>query len=367
MKIYVFGTRGFPLVQGGVEKHCEILYPSIVSEAQKEDRTEVVVYRRKPYISLSKNARYPNIRFIDLPSTRIKGFEVLYHSLLSVLHILTQPRGIIHIHNIGPALFTPVLRLFKRKVILTYHSANYEHQKWNFIERKLLKLCEKIALRYANGIIFVNRFHLEKFPVRIRKKSHYIPNGIQTPIFSCSSEYLEKWGLCGTKYILSVGRITPEKGFEILIKAFLSIHSDFKLAIAGGTESETGYYEQLIGMCDKNKIVFTGYVFGEALSQLYTHAELFVLPSFSEGFPLVLLEAMSYGLPLIVSDIPATRLIELAPKCYFPVGDIDALKEKLIDFMQANHEQKPVAYDLSPYDWRKIAKQTIGVYSIKNF
>jgi len=351
MRFFVFGTRGFPLVQGGVEKHCENLYPRIARQA------EVVVYRRKPFITLSKDAYYPNIRFVDLPSTRIKGFETAYHSLLCTLHILTQPSGIVLIHNIGPALFTPVFRLFRRKVVLTYHSANYEHRKWNVIERLLLKMSEKIALRYANAILFVNRFQMEKFGKRIRQKSVYIPNGITTPVFSDSSELLEKWGLKNTKYILAIGRITPEKGFDLLIKAFSAIQSDYKLVIAGSAEAETNYCNRLMEISDKSKIIFTGYVYGEALNQLYTHASLFVMPSLIEGFPLVLLEAMSYRLPLIVSDIPAARLVDLSPENYFPSGDIEALQQKLSDFIQNPPPSKPI-YDLSPYDWDQIAEQT---------
>jgi glycosyltransferase involved in cell wall biosynthesis len=342
-------------VQGGVEKHCENLYPRIAG------KMTVVVYRRRPYVTHSKDACYPGIQFVDLPSTRIKGFESLWHSLLSTLHILTQPRGTVHIHNIGPALFTPILRLFGYKVVLTYHTANYEHQKWNIAVQVWLKISEKVALKYANSILFINHFRMEQSVGRFRKKSHCIPNGITPPVFSYSSEYLEKWGIKNEKYILSVGRISPEKGFDILLKAFSSIHTDFKLVIAGGAETEKNYYERLIDLSDRNRVIFTGYVYGEPLYQLYTHAELFVLPSRSEGFPLVLLEAMSYHLPLIVSDIPATRLVELPPQNYFPVEDVDALKNKLIDFIQQKHCPKP-SYDLSPYDWDQIAEQTLEIY-----
>ena len=352
----MFGTRGFPLVQGGVEKHCENLYPLIAKDAT------VIVYRRKPYIKLSKDAHYSGIRFVDLPSTRIKGFETAWHSLLSTLHILTQPPGIVHIHNIGPALFSPILRLFGRKVILTYHTPNYEHEKWNLAGRVILKICEKIALRHAYAIVFVNRFQMEKFSARISRKSRYIPNGVEAPEISTSVEYLKKWGLHDSKYLLSAGRITPEKGFDLLIKAFMSIQTEYKLVIAGRTEAETNYYKQLTDLVDKQNIIFTGYVYGEELRQLYTNAAIYVMPSINEGFPLVLLEAMSYRLPLIVSDIPATHLVALPASCYFPVGDVDALKEKLTAFMQAGQSREPVTYDLSPFDWNQIAEQTLSLY-----
>ena len=357
MKVYVFGTRGFPLIQGGVEKHCENLYPRIAGQSG----AEVTAYRRKPYINTTEKGHYPGIRFIDLPSTKIKGFEAFIHSFLSALNTIVRRSDIVHIHNIGPALFTPLLRLFGKKIILTYHSANYEHNKWNALEQKILRISEKLALKYAHAIIFVNHFQMNKFPAGIQQKSYYIPNGIEQPIFSGSSGYLEKWGVKNTKYILTVGRITPEKGFDILIKAFSSVNTEFKLVIAGGAEAETGFYKQLVESADPDKIVFTGFVHGEELYQLYAHAQLFVSSSLSEGFPIALLEAMSYSLPLIVSDIPAMRLVSLPSQCYFPVGDIEALSNKLADFTQTSQEHKP-SYDLSPYDWSKIAEKTVDVY-----
>jgi glycosyltransferase involved in cell wall biosynthesis len=359
VKVAVFGTRGFPQIQGGVEKHCESLYPRIARQ-----QVSIVLYRRKPYLTCdSRKAVYSGLTFTDLPSTRIKGFEAIWHSFLSTVHALLHRADIVHIHNAGPALFTPVLRLFGKKVVLTYHSSNHEHEKWNAMERKVLKISETIALKYAHEIIFVSRFQMEKYPPRIRQKSICIPNGIEPPVFSDSSERLKAWGLENRKYILSVGRITPEKGFDVLIKAFAAIASpDFKLVIAGGTETETHYYRRLTQLAaDHAEIIFTGFVYGKALQELYTHAQMFVMPSYQEGFPLVLLEAMSYRLPLIVSDIPATHLIRIPSQCYFPAGDITALRNKITDSIQKESLTKQT-YDLSAYDWDQIAAQTLNVY-----
>ena len=145
MKVYVFGTRGFPGVQGGVEKHCEYLYMNFPKDIQ------VTVFRRKSYIH--QNVTYSNIRFIDLPSTKIKGIEALVHSFLCSLVCIIKRPDIVHIHNIGPGFFVPLLRLFNLKVVLTYHSANYEHKKWGWLAKHFLKLSEKIALIFSNKII----------------------------------------------------------------------------------------------------------------------------------------------------------------------------------------------------------------------
>jgi len=353
MKICVFGMRGFPDVEGGVEKHCEAIYPIM------DDDFEITVLRRRPYVKNIK-ADFKHIYFVDLPSTRIKGFEALFHSLLSTLKSVKLKPDVVHIHNIGSCLFSSIIKHAGIPIVLTYHSPNYEHKKWNRFGKALLRFCEKTAFKNCDRIIYVNRFQMEKAPAVVRNKSVFIPNGIPFPHLTCGEDRLSKWGLTKGKYILAVGRITPEKGFDDLINAYnMAGLSGYKLAIAGGVEFEKGYMNSLSKISDKNNVIFTGYVYGEDLYQLYNNAALFVLSSHNEGFPLVLLEAMSYNLDVLVSDIPATHLVNLSPDSYYPVGNTDklafSLKEKI------SHPSKPV-YDLAEYNWNSIAKETGDIF-----
>lgn len=359
MRVSVFGTRGFPFIQGGVEKHCECLYSLMGASCR------LTVFRRKPYVRPSGET-YDHIRFVDLPSTRIKGWETAYHSFLCTLYSLFRRPDIAHIHNIGPALFAPLLKLAGIKTLLTYHSANYEHKKWPFITRKLLKLSEKIALTASDAIIFINDAQRKRFSPRIQAKSCYIPNGIQAPEFSSATDYLQALGIEKGRYILAVGRITPEKGFDYLIKAFGDAFPEgpgpYRLVIAGGVEGESTYFTALQKNLSHGNLLFAGYVFGKPLAQLYTHAALFVLPSYNEGMPLALLEAMSYGLPILASDIPANQAVNLPPDTYFPVGDEKELAARLRQRM-CNGTPERVRYPIpDSYNWTHIARQTVGIY-----
>lgn len=355
MKICVFGTRGFPMVQGGVEVHCESMYPRMA----KSDDRQIVVFRRKPYLK-DNSKEYDNIRFVDLPSTKIKGFEAVLHSCLACICSIAMRPDVVHIHNIGPCLWAPLLKLFRIPVVMTYHSPNYEHKKWGKGAQKLLRFCERVALKYADRIIFVNRFQMEKYPQQIQKKSVFIPNGVQKAQKPEDFCYLKKHQLESEKYILSVGRITPEKGFHTLIEAFKQQKMPgYKLVIAGGVVAESGYMKQLQQLSEGLPVVFTGYVFGEELAQLYANAGLFVLASENEGFPLVLLEAMSYSRNLLVSDIPATRLIDLESQDYFPCANVQALSEALAIKIKQPAKRE---YDLSPYEWETVAEQTTRVF-----
>ena len=348
MKVCVFGLRGFPLVGGGVEKHCEALYPLM-------EETDLVVFRRRAYAPAT-DVSYPNIRFADLPSTRVKGFETVLHSFLAARKAVREKPDAVHIHNIGPALFSPFVKRHSVPVILTYHSPNYEHSKWGPAAKMLLRYCEKTALKNADRIIFVNRFQMEKYPEDIQRKSVYIPNGAGRAQISCNTDFLEKHNLRPGEYLLSVGRLTPEKGFDVLIKAFYASGIEGKLVIAGGAGSGNRYSEKLKKLCEDDRVVFTGSVFGDDLAQLYTNASRFVMASLNEGFPLVLLEAMSYGLDILASDIPAAHLAEIDRSCYFPAGDWTALAERL------KTEAVDREYDLSGFDWKTIAARTEKIY-----
>lgn len=356
MKICVFGTRGFPGIQGGVEKHCEKLYQAMPSTF------DIVVYRRKSYVS-SKSASLvgDNIRFIDISSTRIKGFETFFHSFIAALRCCFVERpDVVHVHNIGPGLFIPLLKLFRLRVVLTYHSPNYEHDKWGKTAKNILKLGEKLSLKFADKIIFVNQFQRNKLGIAVADKSVYLPNGVDLPSKSGQTDYLSSLSLVPQKYVLAVGRITQEKGFDYLIDAFLSLNfPDYKLVIAGSMDHKQDYAKKLHEQGDKDNIVFPGYVDGERLNQLYTYAALFVLPSYNEGFPLVLLEAMSYGLPVLVSDIPANRQVKLREDNYFKVGDKSDLSEHISAFLK---DKGTTSYDLSLYDWEAVAGHVIALY-----
>lgn len=344
--------RGFPQIEGGVEKHCEALYPRMSKDAR------LFIFRRKPYVCSKQE--YDGITFIDLPSTKIKGFEAVLHSFIATIKTLFMKPDLVHYHNIGPALFSPILKLCKIPVVLTYHSPNYEHDKWSGIIKKLLLFCERTALKTADKIIFVNSFQLEKYSDDVKAKSIYLPNGIDKLEKSPNTDYLEKLGLEKGKYILSVGRITPEKGFDTLIKAFKKSNAEnYKLVIAGGVEFEDSYMSSLKELSGAEEVIFTGYVYGDNLAQLYTNAALYVLASRNEGFPLVLLEAMRYELDILVSDIPATHLVSLNDNDYFKCNDIDMLADKITDRLKAPTSRK---YCLDEFDWQKIANEVEAIY-----
>jgi glycosyltransferase involved in cell wall biosynthesis len=228
-------------------------------------------------------------------------------------------------------------------------------------------LGEKLGGVFANEVIVISRVIEDIIKRRAKRNSNLIYNGVNIPANSTEKNYLDKLGVEPGNYILAVARFVPEKGLHDLINAFNSSHIDKKLVIAGDADHEDSYSRNLKGLAAKNSnIVLTGYIGGEELNQVYSHASFFVLPSYHEGLPIALLEAMSYGLPTLVSDIPANKEVDLPKEFFFKCGNVDELKEKL-DFMSglkftADQKEQLIQKLSIKYNWDKIADQTIAVY-----
>jgi glycosyltransferase involved in cell wall biosynthesis len=357
MKIFVFGTRGFPDIQGGVEKHCELLYTAL----SKSYPIEIYVFRRKSYV-LNKIKKKDNIRFIDLPSTKITGIEAFIHSFLATVYSIAKRPDIVHVHNIGPGFFILLLNIFKIKTILTYHSPNYEHQKWNFLVKKYLKISEFISLRFSKKIIFVSQYQKNKVANNIVKAS-VIYNGVEIIKKTSQADFIDKLGLKSQKYVIAVGRFVPEKGFHDLISAFAALkQNQFKLVLVGDADHETDYSKSLKEKALINGVVLTGYIKDEKLNQIFSHAALFVMPSYHEGLPIALLEAMSYDLNIIVSDIPQNLEIGLDSSFYFKSGHIEELTDKIKNSLASNNINKYKELLGTKYNWENIAEQTFKLY-----
>lgn len=362
MKIVVLGTRGFPGVQGGVEAHCENLYPRLANLG-----CEVTVLTRKPYINPQITAfEGVNLVHVDCPKSR--SLEAIVHSLKGTFVARQINPDILHVHAVGPSLVIPLARALGMKVVMTNHGPDYKRKKWGRLAKLALYMGERWGSRWANKIICIAKNIADDIRNKYNRDSHIIPNGIEIPHISDSSKTLARHSLEKGKYILSVGRFVPEKGFDDLIDAFAnSAVGEKKLVIVGKADHESRYSQNLIKKAQSHQnIVLTGFLTGHSLQELYSQAGLFVLPSYYEGLPIVLLEAMSYGLLCLASDIPANRCVELPDENYFPPGDLKKLSQKLTEFSnkQLSESQRSDQIDTLriKYNWDTIAKETMKVY-----
>lgn len=360
MKIVVIGTRGIPNIQGGVETHCQKLYPRLAAMG-----CDVIVVRRSCYVTDdNKISEFEGVKLKDIYAPRQKSLEAIVHTFLGVIYAKKQKADILHIHAIGPALLTPFARLLGLKVVVTHHGADYDRQKWGSLAKSMLKTGEKFAAKYANVIISISNVITLSLKEKYgREKDVYlIFNGVETPEKRGSTNYIESLGLTKNKYIFSLGRFVEEKGFHNLIAAYAESNAQlgFDLVIAGDADHETEYSESLKQLGRENNVVMPGFVTGDKLAELFSHAGLFVLPSLHEGLPIALLEALSYDLDSLISDIPANRQVVMPEEDFFDPYSVEALRDKLDERLSLPVKRRK--YNLAQYNWSTIAMQTITVY-----
>jgi glycosyltransferase involved in cell wall biosynthesis len=200
------------------------------------------------------------------------------------------------------------------------------------------------------------------------RETKYIPNGIgettvREPVLISEKYHLEKDG-----YILFLARIVPEKGLHYLLEAFQKVDTDKKLVIAGQPSHTNDYYNIIKDMAGKDsRIIFTGFVEGQEMEELFSNCCLYILPSDVEGMPISLLEAMSYGCTCLVSDIEENKEVIREYSNYFKRGDVSALKQELEKCLQQekNSEimEKRNEYIKSNFSWTNIVNETLELYS----
>ena len=356
MKIAVVGTRGIPDVMGGIETHCEELYPRVAQRGY-----DITVYRRKGYV-YDNLIEYQGCHLVDVDTPKIKSLEVIVHTFKAILMAKKNGIDIVHIHAIGPALLAPIARWLGMMVVLTHHGSDYERDKWRWYAKAVLRCGEWAGMRFANKVIVISQGIKDSMEKKYKRKDcALIYNGVSEPEFCDYPEYFSELGIEKGKYVLGMSRIEEEKNLHHIIMACSKIDmKGCRLVIAGDTYFETKYSKQIRDMAEQNHVVLVGFVKGRKLHSLLSHARCFVLPSSHEGLPIALLEAMSYHLPVIVSDIPANKEIGLEKSCYFPVGDVDALATKLQKNVDGAYHH--VEYDISKYNWDVIADQVCDVY-----
>jgi glycosyltransferase involved in cell wall biosynthesis len=362
MRIIVVGLRGFPKVQGGIEKHSEHLYPLFV-----ENGCQIAVVVRSPYMRNYPGSLWRGVQLRRIWAPKIGGLETFAHTFFGVLYAIFKRPDIVHVHAVGPSFWVPLLHLFNQKVVVTIHGLDYERKKFGLVAKTILLLGEKWAAKYANKCIAVSQSVADKLRTKYKIDLAVINNGIDSPLLIQETNFIRNYNLAPSKYILLVSRIDPDKRHIDLIEAFEQANlNNWKLVLVGNSDHPNKFEKEVLNKAANTKnVISLGFRTGKELAELYSHAALFVLPSAKEGFPIVLLEALSYGITTLASDIAPNLEIGLAPEHYYQLGNINELTEKLEQYCQEDNEidrKHRRERILKLYSWEEIAKQTLTVY-----
>lgn len=357
--VYVTGLRGIPGIIGGVESHCEELLPRIAARAPDLD---IEVLGRSGFVGREPHP-YKGVIVRGLPAPAGTATEAIGGTASAILHAWRKRADLIHIHAIGPALLAPLARILGLQVVLTHHGRDYDRAKWGWFAKAMLRLGEWLGVLSAKRVIVVApslATDLRRaFPSRAAN-IRYIPNGAPALDESVSADaVLGRFALKAKGYVLAVGRLVPEKGFDYLIRAFRSSGTGRTLVIAGSAVHDSAFARAVAGEASDD-VRFIGQQPRGVLRRLYENADLFVLPSFHEGLAISALEAAACGVPMLLSDIVPNHDLGLPPGNYFPVGNEQALAAKLA--LPGDRFAYEAGAVRNRFDWDLIADQTLGIY-----
>ena len=366
----MIGHKRIPSREGGIEIVVEELSTRMVEKGH-----EVICYNRGGKHVMDKTQKVKNLReykgvkLKKVPTIDKKGLAAMTSSFFATIMVLFSNVDVVHYHAEGPCAWMWIIKYFsKKRIIATIHGIDWQRAKWNGFAVRYIKYGEKQAVKHADAIIVLSDNVKKYFKDEYNRDTIFIPNGVLKPKLFNPEIINKKYGLNRDSYILFLGRIVPEKGIHYLIEAFNSIKTDKKLVIAGGASDTDNYYNELKHISKNNdNIIFTGFVEGQELGELYSNAYIYCLPSDLEGMPLSLLEAMSYGNCCLTSDIKECSEVLCDKGVLFKKSNVKDLTKVLQDLCNnatkvRKYKNESQKYVLDKYNWDDVVDKTLKLY-----
>ena len=369
MRIAMLGHKRVPSREGGVEVVVEELSARMVAMGHS-----VTCYnRRGHHVSGKEHDReqtgaYKGIRIKTVPTIEKKGLAAMSASFFAAVRAAFGSFDVVHFHAEGPCAMLWLPKLFGKRCVATIHGLDHQRAKWGRFASAYIMLGEKTAVKFADEIIVLSKAVQDYFTEHYQRETKFIPNGVNRPIIREAELITETFGLRKDGYILFLGRLVPEKGIRYLIEAFREVKTDKKLVIAGGSSDTDVFRNEMMALAaGDERILFTGFVQGQMLEELYSNAYVYTLPSDLEGMPLSLLEAMSYGNCCVVSDIAECAEVVEDKAVLFRKSDVAELKVKLQQLcddaeMVRSYQEKSSDFICDKYNWDAVAAQTVKLY-----
>lgn len=357
--------------EGGIE----IVVKELCTRMAKNGSTVTCYNRSGHHVSgaeYDKKTEYEGINQKCVPTIEKKGLAAVSSSFFAALYSAFGKYNVVHIHAEGPAFFSWLPKLLGKRVIVTVHGLDWQREKWKSgFGSKFIKQGEKNAVKYADEIIVLSKGVHDYFRNQYGRETRFIPNGVNRPEIRKAELITDKFGLTKDSYILFLGRLVPEKGIRYLIEAFKNVKTEKKLVIAGGSSDTDSFMKELKELAkDDKRIIFTGFVQGQMLEELYSNAYIYTLPSDLEGMPLSLLEAMSYGNCCLVSDIQECTEVVEDKALIFKKSNVQDLQNKLQEACDRTEKvmelkQQAADYICKKYNWDDVVEETLKLYRRK--
>ena len=370
LRIAMLGHKHIPSREGGVEIVVEELSTRMAALGH-----QVTCYNRGGHhvsgrqFDEQKLKIYKGVRIKTVPTFDKKGLAAMSASVTASIAAAFGRYDVVHFHAEGPSFMCWLPKLMGKRIIVTVHGLDHQRAKWGKLAKTYIMMGERNAVRFADEIIVLSTGVQKYFRDTYHRETRFIPNGVTRPTCRPPELIRKQFGLEKDSYILFLGRIVPEKGLRYLIEAFKRVDTDKKLVIAGGASDTDDFMQELKQMAASDpRILFTGFVQGQMLDELYSNAYVYTLPSDLEGMPLSLLEAMSYGNCCLVSDIDECAEVVEDKAVLFQKGDTEDLKQKMQILCECPEQVELYRKDAADficrkYSWDDVVGETLKLYS----
>ena len=369
LRVAMLGHKRIPSREGGVE----IVVSELASRMVLQGHSVTCYNRKGHHVSGSHHDEaaldeYRGIRLKHVWTLDKRGLAAMTASCSAAIRAAFGRYDVVHFHAEGPCAMLWLPKLFGKRCVATIHGLDHQRAKWGRFASWYIRFGEKCAVRLADEIIVLSENVQQYFMDTYGRRTRFIPNGVDRPQCVQAQEITARYGLHKDEYILFLGRLVPEKGLRYLLRAFKQVETDKKLVIAGGASDTDEFAQELKELAEGDpRILFTGFVQGRPLEELYSNAYLYVLPSDLEGMPLSLLEAMSYGNCCLTSDIPECARVTEDHGVTFRKGDVEDLRARLHQLCrepETVHALKETAADYicGRFHWDDVTEQTLQLY-----
>ena len=371
LHIAMLGHKRIPSREGGIEIVVEELSTRMVKKGH-----QVTCFNRRGHHVSGKKfdtgnlKEYKGVKIKSVFTVNAKGLAAMSSSFFAALEAALGKYDVVHFHAEGPCAMIWLPKLFGKRCIATIHGIDWARTKWQGFAKKYIKFGEEMAVKYADEIIVLSKGVQDYFQNEYKRETIYIPNGVNKPEIKSADLITKEYGLQKNSFILFLARLVPEKGLQYLIEAFREIETDKKLVIAGGSSDSDDFMKHVKDMASgDSRIIFTGFVQGQVLNELYSNAYVYCLPSDLEGMPLSLLEAMSYGNCCLTSNIDECTEVVEDKAVTFRKSDVRDLRDKLqylIDNKEVTEKYKRQAanYICEKYCWDDVVDKTLSLYEL---
>jgi glycosyltransferase involved in cell wall biosynthesis len=294
---------------------------------------------------------------VVLPTIKSKYFDTLFHTFISVFHVISSGVEVILICNVASSPFAWIPRLAGKPTALNVDGLDRKRRKWNFLGQWFLHWCELLSPFTPTRVVTDARAVQEYYRKRYRKESEMIAYGADAP---ATSDHLGQFGLTSKQYILYVARLEPENNPELVIRTYRKVNTDWPLVIVGGNTYRPAYVRGLQALSD-SRVRFIGPVYGDSYWALQRNAGLFIFAGEIGGVHPALVEAMASGNAVLYLDTPANR--ETVCGCglaFDPVeSDLSRKIERLIRSPAECDALAKCAQETAArnYSWEKVTEQ----------